>query len=653
MKYFSREQKGILADAKYNWEFLTEKEVVAISEENVEISTINEGLLVEFLTLANMLYRGGAPLVSDGQYDFVFLAELRRRNPEHPFLQEVEPEPLETGKTVKLPVRMFSTEKAYDFATVQRWAKRIEKATVESEVVFEDLNFKATPKLDGFAAYDDGTRLYTRGDGRRGTDITRAFDRGLQVAVGGDRGLGAGEIVVSRSYFRENLAQYFENSRNFQASLIKEKELELPAAEAIRCGEAVFFPFVLLPDWQGMWSELAENFDNIIDRLWDQVDYDIDGIVLEIVDRKIKAAMGATRHHHRWQIAFKKNTETAIVKVFEVTPQTSRSGRVNPVAEIEPTRLSGALIQRVSVHHYNMVREKGVGPNTVIRLSRSGEVIPKIEEVITPNHPQIPENCPSCGFKLIWDNDFLLCVNNMRCPAQITHSIGHFFKTLGNIDGFGPANINKMYQHDISTLAQIYALSENDFVKMGFGPKQSENMVTQLRRSRSEQTEDWRFLAAFGVYRMGMGNCEKLLSIYPLEKVFELTREEVTAIKGFKEKTADAVVDGMKAISALFRELYYLGFNLARTPVSATQKEVKQTFLTGKLVVFTGAMEQGSRDAMKKQAKKLGAKVGSTVTGKTDILVMGMRVGVSKIKKAEESGVQVISEQEYLQLIER
>ena len=180
--------------------------------------------------------------------------------------------------------------------------------------------------------------------------------------------------------------------------------------------------------------------------------------------------MGATRHHHRWQIAFKRNTETARVKVLKVTPQTSRSGRVNPVAEIEPTRLSGALIQRVSVHHYNMVREKGVGPNAVIRLSRSGEVIPKIEEVITPRHPQIPENCPSCGFKLIWDNDFLLCVNNMQCPAQITHSIGHFFKTLGNIDGFGPANINKMYKHDISTLAQIYALSENDFVKMGFGP---------------------------------------------------------------------------------------------------------------------------------------------------------------------------------------
>ncbi len=650
MKHFSPEQKEILEKEEKNIGFITEKEAVAIAAEMVDIRIVTDEVLLEFLVLANLFYRGGASLVSDARYDFVFLAELKRRNPGHPFLHKVEPEPLLSSKTVELPVRMFSTEKSYDFATVQRWARRIEKTALENGASFESLIFKATPKLDGFAAYDDGMRLYTRGDGRRGTDISRVFDRGLKIAAGGDRGLGAGEIVVSRSYFRENLAQYFDNSRNFQASLIKEKELEAPAAEAVRCGEAVFFPFALLPAWQGVWSELAGDFDNIINGLWDRIDYDIDGIVLEIVDSEIKAAMGATRHHHRWQIAFKRNTETAIVKVLRVIPQTSRSGRVNPVAEIEPTRLSGALIKRVSVHHYNMVREKGVGPGTVIRLSRSGEVIPKIEQVVTPVQPQIPENCPSCSSKLIWDNDFLLCINNMKCPAQITHAIGHFFKTLGNIDGFGPASINKIYEHDIASLPEIYVLSEEDFVKMGFGPKQSENMVTQLRRSRSEQIEDWRFLAAFGVFRMGLGNCEKLLSLYPLEKIFELTREEVTAIKGFKERTADAVVDGMKTVSALFGELYSLNFTLSRTPVSAMQKEVVENFFTNKRIVFTGAMEQGGRDAMKKQAKELGAKVGSSITGKTDILVTGMRVGITKLKKAEKFGVRVLSEQEYLML---
>jgi len=651
MNQFNWEQKSILVEVGYKLKYLTEKEAMAIAEKRIDIQTVGDDQLVEFLTLANMFYRGGSPLVDDGLYDFVFLVELRKRNPGHSFLQEVEPEPVQLGKTVQLPTRMFSTEKAYDFTTVQRWARRIEKAAVEKGRVFEKLLFRATPKLDGFAAYDDGKMLYTRGDGRRGTDISRVFQRGLQVAMAGERGLGAGEIVVSRSYFRENLASHFDNSRNFQASLIKEKELELPAAEAIRLGQAVFFPFVLLPDWQGVWSDLAAEFDTIISRLWDRIDYDIDGIVLEILDRKIKDAMGATRHHHRWQIAFKKNTETAEVKVLGVIPQTSRSGRVNPVAEIEPTRLSGALIRRVSVHHYNMVRQKGVGPGAVIRLSRSGEVIPKIEEVIVPVRPQLPERCPSCDSRLIWGNDYLLCINSMNCPAQITRSIGHFFKTLGNNDGFGPSTINKLYHHGISSIPQIYTLTEQDFVNIGFGPKQAENMVTQLQRSRSEQLEDWRFLAAFGVYRLGMGNCEKLLSIYPLDKIFLLTKEEVTAIKGFKEKTADSVVDGVRAIAPLFEELYSLNFNLSPTPVTTAHETIKELPLQDKRIVFTGTMQQGSRDVMKKQAKSMGAKVGSSITGKTDMLVTGLKVGNAKIRKAEELGVMVIAELEYLELI--
>jgi len=653
MKQLSWEQKSILIKAKYRLQHITEKEAVTIAGEAVDISSLGDEALVEFLTLANLLYRGGAPLITDSLYDFTFLAELQKRNPSHSFLKEVEPEPLVARKTVALPVRMFSTEKAYDFASIQRWANRIEKSAADNGVIFDTLIFQATPKLDGFAAYDDGKRLYTRGDGRRGTDISRVFERGLQVANEGQRGLGPGEIVVSRSYFRKNLAAHFDNSRNFQASLIKEKELGEPAARAIQTGGALFFPFVLLPKWQGTWSELREEFDTIIDRLWNRIDYDIDGIVLEIVNSNIKDAMGATRHHHRWQIAFKKNTETARVKVLQVVPQTSRSGRVNPVAEIEPTRLSGALIKRVSVHHYNMVREKGVGPEAVIRLSRSGEVIPKIEEVVVSVQPQIPERCPSCGSELIWNKDYLLCINSMNCPAQITHSIGHFFKTLGNIDGFGPASISRMYHHGISSIPQIYALLEKDFVSMGFGPKQAENMVVQLRRSRNEQIEDWRFLAAFGVYRMGMGNCEKLLSIFPLAKVFQLTREDIKSIKGFKEKTAEAVIKGMKAIASLFENLFTLGFNLSKTPLITFQEEMRELPLSGLLVVFSGAMQQGSREDMKKQAKILGAKVGSSISGKTDILVTGRRVGAAKLEKAEELGIKVMSELEYFELTER
>ena len=444
----------------------------------------------------------------------------------------------------------------------------------------------------------------------------------------------------------------FENSRNFQASLIKEKELEAPAAEAIRLKKAVFYPFIMLPSWQGTWLELSAGFDAIIDALWQKTDYDVDGIVIEIVNEELKEFLGATRHHHRWQIAYKRNTDTAEVEVLRVVAQTSRSGRVNPVAEVEPTRLSGALIKRVTAHHYNMVRQNGIGAGAKIRLSRSGEVIPKIEEVLIPAVPELPETCPSCGAPLIWENDFLLCINNMNCPAQITNAIEHFFKVLGNNDGFGPSSIGKIYAGGITTIPAIYRLQEEDFVALGFGPKQAENMVAQLQRSRTEPVEDWRFLAAFGIYRMGMGNCEKLLSVFPLERVFTLTREDIVGIKGFSEKIADAMLAGLAASAPLLRELYALGFNLIRTPQDPDEEGRVDGPLAGKLLVFTGTMQRGSREEMKKQARLLGAKIGESITGKTDMLVRGEKVGATKLKKAKELGVQVLSEEQYLALVE-
>ena len=648
----SNEQKEILGEAQFAFNRLSEDELSAIIDPAFDTAAMDDEKLLEFLELANILYRAGEQLISDEKYDFVFLEELRDRIPDHPFLHTVEPEPLTEAKTVELPFRMLSTEKAYEFAAIERWANRIDKAAGACGLSFAALLFRATPKLDGFAAYDDGQKLYTRGDGRRGTDISRVFDRGLQVAGSGARGLGAGEIVVSRSYFQANLADMFENSRNFQSSLIKEKVLEPPAAEAIRLKKAVFYPFILLPSWQGTWPELVTGFAGIVEKLWQKIDYDVDGIVIEIVDEKIKEFLGATRHHHRWQIAYKRNTETAEVEVLRVVAQTSRSGRVNPVAEVEPTRLSGALIKRVTAHHYNMVRQNGIGSGAKIRLSRSGEVIPKIEEVLVPAAAELPKACPSCGSPLIWENDYLLCINNMRCPAQITNTIEHFFKILGNNDGFGPSSIRKIYAGGIVTIPGIYRLQQEDFIALGFGPKQAENMVGQLQRSRTEPIEDWRFLAAFGIYRMGMGNCEKLLGVVPLEHVFALTRAEIVAIKGFSEKIAEAMLAGLVAAAALFDELYTMGFNLVRTPLHFDEERGIEGPLAGKLIVFTGAMQMGSREDMKKRAKLLGAKVGDSITGKTDMLVCGEKVGPAKLAKAKALGVQLLSELEYMALLE-
>ena len=645
-------QTQILKLAGLNKTQLTQQELAEISSQS-DCSRLTDKQLIEFLEIANALYRGGEVLIPDHVYDTVFLAELKKRQPDHRFLHTVEPESAFTGKTVALPERMLSTEKAYTRESIEKWLNRVEKAANVINLDFSTLAFKATPKLDGFAAYDDGRLLYTRGDGRKGTDITRVFNRGLKVGGAGKRGQGAGEIVINKSYFNEHLGDHFENARNFQASIIKEKELDEHVLRAISDKAALFYPFAELPDWQGNAASLLADFDSIVDTVRAKIDFDVDGVIFEVTDDTLKQHMGFTRHHHRWQIAFKHNAESIEVKVLQVIAQTSRSGRVNPVAELVPTKLSGALISRATAHHYGMVKEMGIGPGTLIELTRSGLVIPKIERVILPQQPQIPERCPSCESQLIWDSDYLYCLNKAHCPAQIEHTIEHFFKTLANVDGFGKKTIEKLHHAGIKSVYEIYQLDMQRLQGFGFGEKTSANLLEQLTRSRTEAIEDWRFLGAFGIHRMGLGNCELLLRNYRLAEIFNLSVEDIADIEGFAEKSGVAVVASLKEIREDLEQIFKLGFNLIATPLLTEATEGKNANpIFGKVVVFTGKMQIANRDEMKKQAKQLGAKVGSSVSGKTDYLITGENVGVTKINAAKEKGVNVLTEKEYFELIE-
>lgn len=650
----SRSQTEILSQSNRNSQSLTSERVNELAD-LASADTLSDDELLAFLDICNTLYRSGDPLISDQRYDSVFLAELERRHPDHPYLHRVEPEKAFAGKTVTLPQRMLSTEKAYSRDSIEKWLINVEKAATEIDISPDSLIYRATPKLDGFAAYDDGKILYTRGDGRKGTDISRVFERGMIVGGSGKRGLGAGEIVVSQSYFNRFLADTFENARNFQASVIKEKELEPHALEAIKNQAAVFFPFSELPDWKGPAVEIKNRFDDIVAGIYTSVDYDVDGVVFEVTDERVKTHLGATRHHHRWQIAFKTNAETASVRVLSVTPQTSRSGRVNPVAELEPTRLSGAMISRATAHHYGMVKELGIGGGTLIELTRSGMVIPKIERVLEPKTPQIPERCPSCGSTLVWDSDYLYCLNTGHCPAQIENTIEHFFRTLANNDGFGQKTIEKLYANGINSVYSVYRLSFEQLVAMGFrsqdGKNQiAKNLLDQLERSRTEAIEDWRFLGAFGIWRMGLGNCERLLQHHKLLDIFDLNVEDILQIEGFAEKTAEAVVKSLALIKDDFMNLYRLGFNLLPTPLKAETTDSSSP-VNGLTLVFTGTMRHGKRDDMIKEAKRLGAKVASAVTGNTDYLITGADVGASKLNAANQKGIKIIDEDEYLAMI--
>ncbi len=642
---------------------LTDAQMAAIKDAGIDIKKIraqkllsndaslwafSSGDLTLTLQIANATYRAGVPVMPDSKYDSLYVKELEVQDPDSEFLTSLEPEPIPESKTVLLPVKMLSTDKAYSYEEVKKWMDRLIKAANELDLDTSALNIRVTPKLDGYAAYDDGKKLYTRGDGTKGQDISRAFDRGLKVAKGGERGSGAGEIVIKKSYFDDKLSGYFENARNIQASIIAEKKVDERVQEAIDSEACVFYPFKLLDDWVGDYEVFSKDFNSIIEEIWDLVDYEIDGIIAEATNEALKEYMGSTRKHHRWQIAYKVNAEIAKVRVLEVIPQTSRTGKLTPVALLKPTKLSGATIRRATVHHYGMVRSKGVGANALVELVRSGQVIPKIESVIESVEPDIPQNCPSCGSHVVWDGDNLFCPNTTDCPSQAENTLIHFFKTLRNIDGFGPKVISSLYKSGVESIHDIYSLGVDQLVEIGFGEKTSENLVNQLQASRSIEIEDWRFLAAFGVPRLGEGNCEKLLEHHRLEEIFRLSISDLIELDGFAEVSASSIYEGLSSIQAEFQRIYELGFNIKETIRSTNTQPL---LLDRELIVFTGSMEHGKRSDMETEAKFLGAKVGKSVTGKTTLLVTGKNVGDNKISAAKEKGVRVLAEVTYLEYI--
>lgn len=607
--------------------------------------TIDE--LAGLLKAYNRAYRQGAPMVSDAEYDSL-VEKLRVLAPDHPFLQAVEPEQLTGRQEVRHPSPMLSIEKAYSREHLERFVARVEK---EAEALgIRPVTFRLTPKLDGVAGRDDGRVFATRGNGDVGYEISSAFAKGV-VPIGG-RGRGVGEIVVVKSYFFERMAGFFEHPRNMVVGIISSDVLNENAGTALRDKMVHFVPYSRVFSITVAGNRLVEETGSLVQALLADVDYPTDGVVAEVTDDRLKERMGATAHHYRWQIALKTKGETALTSVTGIQWQVGRTGNVTPVMEVDPVSLSGATIRRVTAHHAGNIRILGIGTGTRIKIIRSGEVIPKLEEVLEARgEVDLPDACPSCGGPLVWQNDFLKCTSS-RCRAQIEQRLSHWFRILGNADWFGIKTIRKIVENGHDTLEAVYRLTESDFTEMGFGPVQSKNLSAAIATSRSKPVEDWRFLAAFGISDLGTGDSRKLLAHVPLEKIVEVKPEEILRIKGFGHKTSQSIPASIGAMAKTIGHMLDLGFTLQRTPLSSEQEAIDSP-IAGKGIVFTGKMTRGSRNDMQSQARALGARVQTAVSGSTDYLVCGEKVGASKTGKAKRLGVAILTETQYLAMIGR
>jgi len=499
----------------------------------------------------------------------------------------------------------------------------VEKAA--GEIGLEQVLFRVTVKLDGLAGRDDGDIFVSRGNGEEGYEISSAFEKGVRPE--GGRGLGLGEIVMRQSYFEKHMQEDFEHPRNLVVGIVTSDRLNEYARQALHAGAVHFVPYAKLRGWRGNGSRLVNELETIRTDLTTAIDYPMDGLVAEVVDARLKAHMGATSHHYRWQIAIKTKGTTAVTIVNRLTWQVGRTGNVTPVMEVAPTSLSGATIRRVTAHNAGLVSKQQIGPGAEIEIIRSGEVIPKLEKVIVPARTvDLPKTCPSCNTRLEWQNDFLKCPNSDLCRCQVIQGIVYWFRTLGNADWFGLKTVEKLVDGGFDSLEQIYAMTAEQFVQLGFGPVQSVNLAGATATSRAKEVEDWRLLAAFGIPDLGKGDSRKLLGFFRLETLPGITAGDILALHGFGEVTSQSITSGIRAIEDTFQHMLALKFNLIRTPLESEREPVDNPI-------------------------KGGMKVQTAVSGATRFLVCGEKVGATKIEKAEKSGAQVISEDDFFDMI--
>lgn len=611
------------------------------------VSSLSLPDLVAEIERLNALYRAGKPEVEDAVYDSVYLARLRELSPDHPLLDKVEPEAAGTfGAPVRHSAPMLSTDKVYTQEDFEAWLSRVEQAAIELGMNPQNVSFRMTPKLDGLAAFWDGKVLATRGDGTFGQDVTRNIERGLALNPILE---GPGEIVIEQAYFESEIEQQYDMKapRNFMVGLIGADTLKEHHKQALGDGKCRFVSYQSVAGLTTVASVLRKDWQKDMRKMREECIYLTDGVVVEVTDDRIRDHMGSTSHHHRWMVALKEKGEVATATVQAITLQTGRTGRITPVIECSPVKLSGAVIRRCTAHTARHVERLGLGPGAVFTLIRSGEVIPKICSVETPSTVPVDlSKCPSCGEATDWDNDYLVCPNFSGCPAQAVARLEHFFLRMG-INGFGPKVCELLVTAGITSPVAACAMTMAELAKAGIGMGTAANLEAAGVTRRTQIIKDSDAMAAFGVRHLGRGDSRKLLEVSPWQSIGGLSVAEIEAIPGFGKHTASLIQPHLFHVQEQMTKLAELGFKIEATVRAA---DVKENPIKGKKVVFTGTMPL-AREHMEQMAREMGATVQSGVSKTTDLLIYGDKAG-SKLEKAQGLGVKAMPVAEYMDLID-
>jgi DNA ligase (NAD+) len=637
-------------------------------------------------------YVDSDPQISDFEFDQLVreLQDLERRfpdliTPESP-TQRVGEKPVAAFPTVAHGQPMLSLDNCYTVEELREFEGRIRRLLPDEKV-----EFITELKIDGLSMsilYREGkyVQAVTRGDGLRGDDVSANVKtiRSLPLVVGEKRGVEVrGEVYLPFPSFRLLNRQQedqgkppFANPRNAASGSIR--LLDSKEVGRRRLDAFLYYIFIegreMPTQWEGLEKLRAEGFkinphsrhcrtlDEVI-AYWeewrekrDSLDYDVDGIVIKVNSAEQRAALGTTAKSPRWAVSFKFPARQATTRILGIRVQVGRTGALTPVADLEPVRLSGTTITRSTLHNEDELRRLDIRVGDWVLLERSGDVIPKVVAVMKERRTGdekkfvFPKRCPVCGSAAFRPEDEVISrCTNPSCPAKLRESLLHFASRRAmDIEGLGDALVDQLLEKKlVGSIPDIYSLRLEDLVSLErMGPKSSQNLLEEIEHSKSRDLASLVF--ALGIRHVGERLALTLAGHFrTLDSLAAASAEKLTQVEDIGPKVAEGILFFFRQpeTTALIRRLREAGLNFeARAERRGAQP------LAGKTFVLTGTLAGLERDKAKELIESRGGKVTSSVSSRTDYLVVGESPG-SKLDMARELGVPTLNEKDFLKLV--
>lgn len=629
------------------------------------------------------------PTIEDDEYDRLMrrIKEIEAENPE--IVSESSPTQhvggyaINTFEKVTHEVQMGSLQDVFSKGELYEFDERVKKAVGKAVYCVE-------PKIDGLSVsleYKDGVfvRGSTRGDGFVGEDITKNLKTIKSIPMELSEKIPfievRGEVYMPKADFEklvrkqlENDEQPAKNPRNAAAGSLRQKDSRVTASRGLDIfvfnlqrieGRELTCHSESLDYMKKLGFNVIDGyktFDNIEDavsRIMEigenrqSYSYDIDGAVIKVDNFELRNELGSTAKVPKWAVAFKYPPEEKETKLLDIEINVGRTGALTPVAVFEPVWLAGTTVSRAVLHNQDYIDSKDIRIGDIIAVRKAGDIIPEV--VRSVSHAEnsepfiIPHICPVCHGKAerAEDEAVIRCVN-IDCPAQLLKNIEHFAsRPAMNIDGLGEAVVKQLVENRlISTVADLYGLQQQDLEMLpGFAKVSASKLIANIENSKANSPD--RLLFALGIKGIGQKNAQLLMKHFgSIEKLSETSPEEISAVENFGDILANNIFTALHEphMTELIERLKSYGVN------TVYQSDVKSDKLAGLTFVITGTLPDMTRDEAKTLIEQNGGKCSGSVSKKTSYVLAGEEAG-SKLTKAQQLGVTVISQQQLIEMI--